>query len=220
MTSRIRLLSTIGLAAALAGCSRSGELVVENGVGISAVRNACPEVGIADYTGDMTLFRAGGAANAADIDVVAAMTDLRSTCNVNADGKDGKVYAAVTFKVLARRSDVHGARSVSLPYFVTVVRGGTAVVTKRIGAVTVQFADGQERAEAAGQGGAFIDKAEATLPRAIHDKITRKRKAGDDDAALDPLADPDVKAAVARATFDVFAGFQLSEAQLTYNATR
>ena len=34
----------------------------------------------------------------------------------------------------------------TLPYFVTVLRGGSAVVTKRVGNVTLNFADGQERA--------------------------------------------------------------------------
>ena len=40
------------------------------------------------------------------------------------------------------------------------------------------------------------------------------------DAALDPLADPQVRAAVQRATFEVLIGFQLTQDQLAYNATR
>ena len=50
--------------------------------------------------------------------------------------------------------------------------------------------------------------------------VARERKAGDEDAALDPLADPAVRAAVQRATFELLVGFQLTEAQLAYNATR
>ena len=42
----------------------------------------------------------------------------------------------------------------------------------------------------------------------------------DADAAVDPLSRPEVKAAVARATFEVLVGFQLTQDQLTYNATR
>ena len=38
--------------------------------------------------------------------------------------------------------------------------------------------------------------------------------------ALDPLNDPEVRAAVASATFEVLVGFQLTEDQLAYNATR
>ncbi|MBS0482946.1 MAG: hypothetical protein JSR96_12540, partial [Proteobacteria bacterium] len=106
------------------------------------------------------------------------------------------------------------------PYFVTVLRGGSAVTAKRVGQVTLNFADGQERAQVSGTGSAYIDKAEATLPADIRDRITRRRKAGEADAAIDPLSQPDVKAAVARATFEVMVGFQIDQGQLTYNATR
>ena len=107
-----------------------------------------------------------------------------------------------------------------LPNFVTVMRGGTAVTSKRIGTVTLSFAPGQERAQARAQAGAYVDKAEATLPEDIRRRILRKRKAGAEDAAVDPLAQPDVKAALARASFEVLVGFQLTDAQLAYNATR
>src|SRR5690606_10350658 len=101
--------------------------------------------------------------------------------------------------VLARRNNVMGVRQVTLPYFVTVLRGGSTVTSKRVGSVTVTFANGQERAQAAGQGVAYIDRAAATLPEDIRERITRKRKPGDPDAAVDPLADPEVKEAIGRA---------------------
>ncbi|WP_324828236.1 hypothetical protein [Qipengyuania zhejiangensis] len=216
MTSRNRLLSVFALGLALAGCSREGELVIDQGVGITAVRTACPAVGIPDYTGDITTFRAPGSTTLADLDVTAAITNLRSTCD---DGAE-RVYTQATFDVVARRADTRGARTVTLPYFSTVLRGGSQVVTKRIGQVTLQFADGQERAQASGTAGAYVNRADATLPADIREQITRRRKAGDPDAALDPLADPAVRAAVQRATFEVLVGFQLTEAQLRYNATR
>jgi hypothetical protein len=50
--------------------------------------------------------------------------------------------------------------------------------------------------------------------------LTRRRKAGESDAAVDPMTRPEVKAAVARATFEMLVGFQLDQTQLTYNATR
>lgn len=216
MKLRTRLTAAAVLAIALAGCRGTGDIVVDEGVGITAVRTACPAVGVPDYTGDITLFRTPGVTTADNIDVVAALTDVRSTCNDSGD----KVYATATFNVLARRTDTRGARSVTVPYFVTVLRGGTAVISKRVGEVTLNFADGQERASASGAGSAYIDKAEATIPADIREQITRKRKAGDADAAVDPLSRPEVKAAVARATFEVLVGFQLSQDQLTYNATR
>lgn len=216
MPVRTRLLIATAILAALGGCRSKGEIVVDEGVGISAVRGTCPAVGIPDYTGDMTTFRNAASTDAADIDVVAAMTNLRSQCNDQAE----KVYASVSFDVLARRTDTRGARQVTIPYFVTVLRGGSAVVSKRIGSVTVNFADGQERASAQGTGSAYIDRAEATLAEDVRQRITRKRRAGDADAAVDPLSDPEVRAAVTRATFEVLVGFQLSQNQLGYNVTR
>jgi hypothetical protein len=216
MTTRNRFFTVFALGLALAGCSREGELVLSQGVGISAVRSACPAVGIPDYTGDVTTFRAPGTTAAADLDVTAAITNLRSTCNEAGE----RVYTEATFDVLARRADTRGSRTITLPYFSTVLRGGSAVTAKRVGSVTVSFADGQERAQASGKAGAYIDRAEATLPEEIRERITRKREPGDPDAALDPLADPQVRAAVQRATFELLVGFQLSEEQLRYNATR
>ena len=212
-----RLIFVLAVPALVAGCKTKGDIVVDEGVGITAVRGACPAVGVPDYTGDVTLFRTPGATDSNSIDLVAAMTNVRAQCNENGGER---VYSAVTFDVLARRTDTRGARTVTLPYFVTVLRGGTAVITKRTASVTLTFADGQERAKASGNGAAYIDRAEATLPAEVRERLTRKRRAGDADAAVDPLSAPDVKAAVARATFEVLVGFQLNEQQLSYNATR
>jgi hypothetical protein len=200
----------------LTGCKTQGELVVDESVGVTAVRSRCPSVGIPNYTGDVTLFGPGGQRTAGNIDVVAVMTNVRSQCSESPE----QVVSTATFDVLARRSDTRGARQVSIPYFVSVVRGTGEVVSKRIGQVTVNFADGQERASASGSGAGYVDGAEATLPPDIREKITRKRRAGDADAAIDPLADPEVRAALARADFELLVGFQLSQDELAYNATR
>ncbi len=216
MIVRHRLFAAAALVVALAGCKTSGDLVVDEGVGITAVRSSCPAVGIPDYTGDITIFNVPGSTDARALDVTASMTHVRSQCNDSGE----KVYTAATFDVLGRRSDVRGARQVALPFFVTVLRGGTAVVSKRVGQITLNFADGAERAQASGKAETYIDRAEATLPADIREQITRKRKAGGNDAAVDPLSRPEVKAAVARATFEMLLGFQLTGDQLAYNATR
>ncbi|BDW81799.1 hypothetical protein MACH24_12370 [Erythrobacter sp. Dej080120_24] len=216
MMFRTRVLTAIALAAGLAGCAREGELVVDQGVGITAVLSSCPAVGIPNYTGDVTTFRGAGDQSFANLDITASMTNLRSTCNDSTD----KVYTEATFDVHARRADVRGSRSVTLPYFVTVLQGGSAVVTKRVGEVTLNFADGQERATASGKAGSFVDRAAASLPEDIREQITRRRRAGDPEAALDPLAAPEVRAAIARTRFEMLIGFQLTEEQLAYNATR
>lgn len=215
MTTPYRLLPLLAVGLALSGCAREGDLVIDESVGIAAVRSTCPAVGIPDYTGDVTLFRGAGT-TVSDLDLTAAITNLTSTCNDAAE----RVYTEATFDVHARRADTRGARQVTLPYYATVLRGGSSVVSKRIGQVTIAFADGEERATARAKAGAYVDRAAATLPADVTEKLTKKRKAGDADAAVDPLADPAVKAAVARATFELLIGFQLTEPQLKYNATR
>lgn len=216
MMLRVRAFSVLAVMAALAGCAKEGELVINEGVGITSVLTLCPAVGIPDYTGDITTFRTGDDRSAASLDVSAAMTNLRATCNDTGE----QIYSEAAFEVNARRADTQGARSVTLPYFVTVLRGGSAVVSKRVGEVTLSFADGQDRAQATGKVGSFINRVDAALPDDIREKVTKKRRAGDADAALDPLADPEVKAAVARTRFEMLVGFQLTEDQLTYNVTR
>lgn len=216
MKFRVRALIALSAVAVLAGCAKEGELVVDQGVGITSVLSLCPAVGIPDYTGDITTFRAAGDTTVASLDVTAAMTDLRSTCNDSA----AQIYSEASFTVNARRTDTRGARTVELPYFVTVLRGGSAVISKRIGTVSMTFADGQERASATAKAGSFVNRADAALPDDIREKITKRRRAGDVDAALDPLADPEVKAAIARTRFEMLVGFQLTEEQLKYNVTR
>jgi len=201
---------------ALGGRSRAGELDIGAGVGVNVTRSGCPTVAVPDGTGDVTLFNPAGSQDASAIDVVASITNIRPTCNDSGE----KIYSQASFDVQARRSDARGSRSVTLPYFSTVVQGGSAVVAKRVGQVTLQFADGQQRATASGQAGSFIDKASASLPADIVQKITKKRKPGDPDAALDPMADPEVRAAVVRSSFEMLIGFQLTEDQLRYNVTR
>jgi hypothetical protein len=214
---KFRTAAIAGLTAtALAGCQHAGDIVIQEGVGITALRTVCPAVGIPDYTGDVTLFSPPTARTADAIDVTATMTNVRTTCDDSGD----KVYAVANFQVLGLRRDTRGARTVQLPYFSAVVRGGNAVTAKRTGTVTLTFADGQARAQASGAGAAYIDKASATLPDDIRERITRKRKSGEAEAAVDPLSEPDIKAALDRANFELLIGFQLSNDQLAYNVTR
>ncbi|MCX7283971.1 MAG: hypothetical protein NTX28_07985 [Novosphingobium sp.] len=220
MNASTRRLAVLGapllVALALSGCGgKRGELVVDDAVGVTALRDPCPRVGIPDYTGDITLFSAPGRTDSAAIDIEAVITNLRAQCS---DGE--KLYSVASFDVLARRSNTSGARRVELPYFSTVVRGGNVVVAKRLGTVVVDFADGQARATAKGQAAAYVNKAEASLPEDMVKRITRKRRAGDQDAAIDPLSQPDVKAALARANFELLVGFQLNDAQLQYNVRK
>jgi hypothetical protein len=168
------------------------------------------------YTDTVTLFSPAESRVASAIDVVAMMTDVRSTCAEVGD----QLVSNATFQVLARRTNTAGARDVTLPYFATVVRGGSSVVAKRVGSITLHFADGQARTSAAGTGSASVSRAEATLPKDVETRITRKRRPTDADASIDPMTDPAIRAAVSKASFELLLGFQLSTDQLAYNATK
>lgn len=208
--------AAIGAAMLLGGCKSAGDLDLTSGVGVTQVRSACPAVGIPDYTGDITVFDPASSRDAGAIDVTAAITNVRTQCNDQGE----QVYAVASFDVQASRRDYSQAREVILPYFSTVVQGGRNVVAKRVGSVTLRFAAGEYRASGKGQAAAYVNRAAATLPDDIQRQITRERKPGEADAAIDPLAIPEVKAAVERATFELLIGFQLTQDQFKYNVTR
>lgn len=211
------ILPALGLLA-LGGCA-DNELDIESGtVGKKISRSACPAVAIPAQTGDVTLFDPPASRDARAIDVVATLTDLRGNC-VDTPGS-ATLNATATFRIDARRSNTDGAREVTLPYFATVLRAGTSVVSKQLGQVTLHFAAGQPRASATATASAAIQRSAAALPEDVRERITRKRKPTDADASVDPLADPKVRAAVASASFELLVGFQLTNDQLAYNATR
>jgi len=215
----LRTIAGIALLGALGACKGGGgELVVDDSVGVTALRSPCPLVEIPEMAGDVTLFTVPGRTDAAAIDVTASITNLRSTCH-EAKGQT-VLHTEATFDVYARRSDTRGARRVVLPYFSAVVRGGNVVIAKRLGSVTIDFADGQERAQGQGRAVSTVDRPEATLPDNVRNLRTKKRKAGEAEAATDPLAMPEVRTALAKASFELLVGFQLTDKQLAYNATR
>lgn len=210
----IRVVAAAVLTLSLAACAKDGDIDETGGIAIT--RSACPAVAIPASTGDITTFNPATSRAANAIDVTASITNLRVTC----DDQNADVTSNVTFDVLARRADPRGAREVVIPYFATVMRGGTTIVSKKISNVRIVFPDGQTRASVQAQAGAVINRAEATLPPEIQRELTKKRKAGQEDAAVDPLTRPNIKAAVARASFELLIGFQLTADQLQYNATR
>lgn len=201
---------------AVSACGSNGELDISSGVGVNVTRSGCPIVAIPDGTGDITIFDPVNSQDASSIDITANITNLRNECNPAGE----QIYSEASFEVRARRVNSKGARSVTLPYFSAVVQGGNTVVAKRLGEITLNFADGEIRTSATGKASGFVDTQAARLPDEVIERLTKKRKAGDADAALDPLNDPAMRAAVLRSTFELLVGFQLTEDQLKYNATR
>lgn len=204
----------------LAGCAKDSDITSVGGsIGQEIKRTNCPAVAVPAYTGDITLFDPPASREARAIDVVATLTDMRSTCN-EADQAATTLTSNATFRVDARRSSANGARDVVLPYFATVLRGGDQIISKSVSRVSIHFDDGKLTASGTGTAAASVSRAEATLPEAVRTKIARKRKAQDADASVDPMSDPQVKAALNRASFELLIGFQLTNEQLAYNATR
>jgi len=194
---------------ALVACGRGGDP-------LRVTRSACPAVAVLQHAGNVTLFTPPTSRDADAIDVTATITNVRGTCGETGE----RITTSASFDVIAQRANGSGAREVTLPFFTAVVQGGDQLVAKQTGSVTLRFADGQVRAQGQAAAQAQVSRAAATLPQEVREKITRRRKAGDADAAIDPLADPEVRTAVRAATFEVLVGFQLDEAGLAYNVTK
>ena len=211
--SRPQAAAAVLLSLALLGCAREGDLME---AGVLTTYTACPAVAIPAPAGDVTLFNPPTSRDASAIDVVATITNVRSSC----DETGAYIVTNVGFEVHAQRRDNRGARDVALPYFATVVQGNGNVVAKKVRLVGLHFANGQYRASTNGAATTQVLRSAATLPADIRQQITRVRRAGDPTAAVDPMSDPAVRAAVDRARFEVLVGFDLTAEQLRYNATR
>jgi hypothetical protein len=209
-------LAALAAVTLLSACRSTGELTSENGGGVYAVRSACPIAGIPAATGDITLFNPPTSTDSRAIDVTATISDLRATCQDAGDD----VVSTATFTVVALRRDPGPARQVVFPYFDVALRGGSQIAAKQVGQVVLNFAAGDLHAWARVQATVRVNRGAATLPANVRAILTRPRKAGEAEAAVDPLADPAVSKAVANATFEQLIGFQLTQDQLKYNATR
>lgn len=191
---------------ALAGCERN-PLIVN--------RSSCPAVAVAAYAGDVTLFRPG-APDLANMDLVASITNVRDTCTETAEN----FVSRIDYDVIARRTDAAEARTVTLPLFLAVVQAGNVVDAKQITQLRIDFPAGRDRAQAHGTATASVSRRAAAVSKEILDKINRDRRPGQIDAAVDPMADPEVRAALRAASFEVLLGFQLDDRALAYNVAK
>ena len=215
--SHVKLrLAALAAVTLLSACRHAGDVTAENGGGIYSVRSACPIAAIPAGTGDITLFNPPGSTDARAIDVSAAISHVQAGCQDS--GND--VVSTINFTVNALRRDAGPARQVVLPYFDVALQGGQNIAAKKIGRVVLSFAAGDVHAQTQVQAVVRVNRATATLPENVRRVLTRPRKAGEAEAAVDPLADPAIRTAVANATFEHLVGFQLTQDQLKYNATR
>jgi hypothetical protein len=213
---KLRLAAALAALTILSACRHTGDITDENGGGVYAVRSACPIAGVPAGTGDITLFDPADSRDSGAIDVTAAITDVRATCQEA--GND--IVSTATFTVVGLRRDAGPARQVALPYFDVALRGGTGVAAKQVGQAVLNFAAGDIHAWTRVQATVRVNRSATALPENVRAILTRPRKAGEAEAAVDPLTEPGVRAAVANATFEHLVGFELTQDQLKYNATR
>jgi hypothetical protein len=209
-------LAALAAVVLLSACRHAGDITTENGGGVYAVRSDCPIPGIPAGTGDITLFNPQDVTDSRAIDVTAAITDLRASCqDVGSDA-----ISTATFTIVALRRDAGPARQVVLPYFNVALRGGQTVAAKQIGQAVLNFAAGDIHSYTRVQATVRVNRGAAALPANVREILTRPRKSGEAEAAVDPMSDPAVAKAVADATFEQLIGFQLTPGQIKYNATR
>ena len=213
MKLRLAALLTVTL---LSACKHTGEITSDAGGGVYAVRSACPIAGIPAGTGDITLFNPPSSIAASAIDVSAAINDIQTTCSETGS----EVISTATVTIVALRRDVGPARQVVVPYFNIALQGGANIAAKQIGQAVLSFPAGNAHAQTRFQATVRVNRGVATLPADVRLKLTKPRKVGEAEAAVDPLTDPAIRSAVANATFEHLIGFQLTQDQLRYNATR
>ncbi len=195
----------LGCAAlALSACNRN-PLLVE--------RSSCPAVAIPVHSGSYTRFDPAQSRDADAIALTAQISDLQGHCIEGAE----TLTTDVGFTVTGQRRKAGPAEEIYLPIFVGLAQGGNVLVSKQVTGVVLKFAEGATRAESRGGARSEVHRSAVALPQDVRDRITRQRKPSDPDALTDPLADPQVRAAVRAASFEVLVGFQLDDASLAYN---
>jgi hypothetical protein len=199
-----------------AACQHAGDITDENGGGVYAVRSACPIAGVPAGTGDITLFNPADSKDSRAIDVTATITDVRAVCQEAGE----EIVSTATFTIVGLRTNPGPARQVVVPYFDIALRGGSTIAAKQIGQAALNFKAGDMHSWTRVQATVRVNRAAATLPENVKQILTKPRKAGEAEAAVDPLTEPAVRTAVANATFEHLVGFELTQDQLKYNATR
>lgn len=204
MRKAVLTLGVISTALALAACQKNPLMVK---------RSPCPAVAIPAYTGSVTRFEPAQSRDANAIQMTAQLSDVQGNC------LEGKEYLStdVSYLVTAQRRHAEQRQEVYLPIFIAMAQGGNVLVSKQVSGVQLVFEPGQLRAESRGGAQAQVHRSAIALPPEIQERIQRERKPDEADALIDPMSNPQVRAAVRAASFEVLVGFQLDDASLAYN---
>ncbi len=180
----------------------------------SATRSACPAVAIPAATGDITLFNPAAAvmrprSTWSPTSPTCARPATRAAPTSSPTSPSTSTRSAATAAARARSScPISRSRCRAAPRSSRRASAGSACASPTASCAPAP------RPSATGQ----VSRAAVTLPEDVRQQITRRRKPGDPSAAIDPMADPAVREAVRKASFEVLVGFQLTQEQLAYNA--
>lgn len=114
-----------GLLLALGACANNNPLEV--------TVSRCPAVAVVGDAGTMTRFR-GEDRTVDDVAYTASILNVKMDCIEDID-----VRSTVTFEVGAQTGKAFSGRSVTVPYFVVVMRDNSQIVSKKIYDVTLNF---------------------------------------------------------------------------------
>lgn len=127
----VRNAAVLLLVFTVAACQKSPFKVIESN---------CPAVSVVSNVGSLTRF-AGAGRNADDVTFNATITGVLVDCD---EGKD--VDMEVTFAIVGRSGPAMTEGSVTLPYFIILMRDNHLITAKKIYETTVNFSDRTGRA--------------------------------------------------------------------------
>lgn len=200
----------IGLAAVaapllLAGCASNP---------LEVTRTLCPATAVPQHTGTLTLFSPATSRSADAVVATASIFNLTNQCNEGG----AKVASNLRFVIGAQRPNAAAEQTITVPYFVAVVKEGETLLSKQVYEATLTFPAGSVRAEAVQTVQAVVDRAEALAAAgpAPGAEKKKKRKRGEPVEPEDLFFDAKPKAS----GFEILVGFQLTDAQVHYNITQ
>jgi hypothetical protein len=120
----VRFVFLSALLLMLAACSRNP---------FEVTISRCLAVAVVGDLGTLTRFDEPGRSTE-DVKFTASISDVQSSCSEDAD-----VRSEVSFYVGARSGPALKGKSITIPYFVAVLKDNSQIVSKRIFSVTLEF---------------------------------------------------------------------------------